>query len=150
MLRSPLRPPRAGTHTRPLTIQPQPAPFPPSMIFGGSPASSSFVLAAARLRALPVDPGRAAEGRGSGGKGARRIVSPALRRDGVTGPDPYALLTTVALMGADVLWLIPNRQRTRTKFPAATEPTSALAHSPVTAYFGLALPLKDNESYREG
>ena len=70
------------------------------MIFRRLPASSSFVLAAARLRALQLDPGRAA---GRPGQLRGRIQknsqpSPAARV--VTGPGPYALLTLVALMGA--------------------------------------------------
>ena len=76
----PLRPPAPGTSTRPLTIQPQPAPSSPSMIFRRLPASSSFVLAAARLRALQLDPGRAAGGPGSCEEGSRRTVGPARRR----------------------------------------------------------------------
>jgi hypothetical protein len=71
------------------------------MISRRSPASSSFVLAAARLRALQLDPARAA---GRPGQLRGRIqknsqASPAARV--VTGPGPYALLTLVALMGAD-------------------------------------------------
>ena len=97
----PLRPPAPGTSTRPLTIQPQPAPSPPSRIFRRSPASSSFVLAAARLRALQLDPGRAASRTGSCEEGHRRTVKPSPAARVVTGPDPYALLTTVALMGAE-------------------------------------------------
>src|SRR6266702_2788207 len=70
------------------------------MIFRRLPASSSFVLAAARLRALQLDPGRAAAGPGSCEEGHRRTVSPARTARVVIGPDPYALLTVVALMGA--------------------------------------------------
>src|SRR5947207_14592314 len=64
VLVTPLRPPAPGTSTRPLTIRPQPAPSSPSMIFRRLPASSSFVLAAARLRALQRDPGLRAEPKG--------------------------------------------------------------------------------------
>ena len=46
-----------GTRTRPRISQPQTNPSPHSMIFRRLPASSSFVLAAARLRALQRDPG---------------------------------------------------------------------------------------------
>ena len=73
------------------------------MIFRRLPASSSFVLAAARLRALQLDPWpRGEQDPGSCEEGSRRTVSPARRRDVVTGPDPYALLTVVALMGAEM------------------------------------------------
>jgi hypothetical protein len=72
------------------------------MISRRSPASSSFVLAAARLRALQLDPwprgGKTGQLRGRIQKNSQ--PSPAARV--VTGPDPYALLTVVALMGADV------------------------------------------------
>ena len=70
------------------------------MIFRRLPASSSFVLAAARLRALQLD----SWPRGRRTRAAARKIqkngqpSPAARE--VTGPDPYTLLTTVALMGA--------------------------------------------------
>jgi len=47
------------------------------MIFRRSPASSSFVLAAARLRALQLDPGRAARRPGHLRGRSRRTVSPA-------------------------------------------------------------------------
>src|SRR6266487_3127308 len=60
---------------------------------------SSLTLAA-RLRALQLDPGRAAAGPGSCEEGHRRTVSPARTARVVIGPDPYALLTVVALMGA--------------------------------------------------
>ena len=96
----PLRPPAPGTSTRPLTIQPRPVPSSPSMIFRRSPASSSFVLAAARLRALQLDPwprgSRTRQLRGRIQKNSQ--PSPAARV--VTGPGSYALLTLVALMGA--------------------------------------------------
>jgi hypothetical protein len=71
------------------------------MIFRRLPASSSFVLAAARLRALQPDPGRAAgrPGQLRGRNQKNSQLSPAARV--VTGPDPYALLTAVALMGAE-------------------------------------------------
>ena len=98
----PLRQPRAGnqhaTPDKPTATKP---PSSPSMIFRRLPASSSFVLAAARLRALQLDPGRAGgrtwQLRGRIQKNSQ--PSPAARL--VTGPDPYALLTVVALMGAD-------------------------------------------------
>jgi len=74
------------------------------MIFRRLPESSSFVLAAARLRALQLDSSAAAADPGHLRGRPRRIVKPAPGRQQhvVTGPDPYALLTTVALMGADV------------------------------------------------
>jgi len=51
------------------------------MIFRRFPASSSFVLAAARLRALQPDPWpRGEKTRAPARKGSRRIVSPARRR----------------------------------------------------------------------
>ena len=59
-----LREPR----TRPLTSQPQTSPSSPSRISRRLPASSSFVLAAARLRALQLDPGRAAGDRAAARK----------------------------------------------------------------------------------
>src|ERR1700746_2825825 len=76
------------------------APPSPSIIFRRLPASSSFVLAAARLRALQLDPGRAAADPGQLRGRSRRTVSPARRQHVVTGPGSYALLTMVALMGA--------------------------------------------------
>jgi hypothetical protein len=52
-----------------------------SMIFRRLPASSSFVLAAARLRALQLGPWpRRREGPGSCEEGSRRTVSPARRQ----------------------------------------------------------------------
>jgi len=55
VLARPLRPPRTGnTHTTPGS-QPQRNPSPPSRISRRWPASSSSVLAAARLRALQPD-----------------------------------------------------------------------------------------------
>jgi hypothetical protein len=72
------------------------------MIFRRLPASSSFVLTAARLRALQLDPwprgGKDRQLRGRIQKNSQ--PSPAARV--VTGSDPYALLTLAALMGADV------------------------------------------------
>jgi hypothetical protein len=70
------------------------------MIVRRLPASSSFVLAAARLRALQPD----SWPRGEKTRAAARKIQknsqagPAARV--VTGSDPYALLTAVALMGA--------------------------------------------------
>jgi hypothetical protein len=98
----PLRQPRTGKQHATPDNPTATGPSPPSMISRPLPASSSFVLAAARLRALQLDPGRAA---GRPGQLRGRIQknsqpSPAARV--VTGPDPYALLTVVALMGADV------------------------------------------------
>jgi len=72
------------------------------MIFRRLPASSSFVLAAARLRALQLDPWP------RGGKdraAARKDPEEQSAQPGgpvVTGLDPYALLTTMALMGAEM------------------------------------------------
>src|SRR5438552_12575314 len=70
------------------------------MISRRLPASSSFVLAAARLRALQPDPRPAARilGQLRGRIQKNSQPSPAARV--VTGPGPYALLTLVALMGA--------------------------------------------------
>ena len=76
------------------------------MIFRRLPASSSFVLAAARLRALQPDPWpRGEKTRHLRGRIQKNNQpSPAARV--VTGPGPYALLTLVALMGAELsaLW----------------------------------------------
>ena len=72
------------------------------MIFRRLPASSSFVLAAARLRALQPDPRpRGEKTRHLQGRIQENSQpSPAARV--VTGPGPYALLTLVALMGAEM------------------------------------------------
>ena len=71
------------------------------MIFRRLPASSSFVLAAARLRALQLDPGRAARRPGQLRGRIQKNSQPSPAARIVTGSDSYALLTTVALMGAD-------------------------------------------------
>ena len=67
------------------------------------PASSSFVLAAARLRALQLDTGP----RGSQSTAATRKSQNSQAKPGqpeqVTGPDPRALLTTGPPMGAGLL-----------------------------------------------
>ena len=70
------------------------------MIFRRLPASSSFVLAATRLRALQLDPGRAVAGPGQLRGRTQKNSQPSPEARLVTGPDPYALLTVVALMGA--------------------------------------------------
>jgi hypothetical protein len=70
------------------------------MIFRRSPAPSSFVLAAARRRAVQPEPGHATAAPGSCEEGSERTVRPSPEARAVTGPDPYALLTTMALMGA--------------------------------------------------
>ena len=71
------------------------------MIFRRLPASSSFVLAAARLRALQLDPWpRGGKDRAAARKDPEE-QSAQLGGPVVTGLDPYALLTTMALMGAD-------------------------------------------------
>src|SRR5437868_14713127 len=72
------------------------------MIFRRLLASSSFVLAAARLRALQLDPGRATRRPGTCEEDPEEQSAQPGRQDVATGPDPYALLTVVALMGADV------------------------------------------------
>jgi hypothetical protein len=71
------------------------------MIFRRLPTSSSFVLAAAQLRALQLDPWpRGEKDRQLRGRIQKNSQpSPAARV--VTGPAPYALLTMVALMGAE-------------------------------------------------
>jgi hypothetical protein len=72
----------------------------PSMIIRRSPAPSSFVLAAARQRAVQPDPGPRD---GSTGQLRRRIRKNSQAQPGGARsqrPDPYALLTTMALMGA--------------------------------------------------
>jgi len=72
------------------------------MIFRHLPASSPVVLAAARLWALQLDP------RPRGGKtqaAARKDLEEKSAQPGrkrvAIGPDPYALLIMVALMGAE-------------------------------------------------
>jgi len=70
------------------------------MIFRRLPASSSFVLAAARLRALQPDPWpRGEKTRHLRGR-IQKNNQPSPTARVVTGPGPYALLTLVALMGA--------------------------------------------------
>ena len=101
VLARPLRPPRTGNqHTRPRISQTANEPSPLSRIFRRLPASSSFVLAAARLRALQLDSCPRGEKdqqlRGRIQKNSQ--PSPAARL--VTGLTSYALLTPVALMGA--------------------------------------------------
>jgi hypothetical protein len=56
VLARPLRPPRTGNQHTTLDKPTATKPSSPSMIFRRLPASSSFVLAAARLRALQLDP----------------------------------------------------------------------------------------------
>jgi hypothetical protein len=102
VLARPLRTPRTGNqHTTP-DKPTATKPSSPSMIVRRLPASSSFVLTAARLRALQLDPwprgGKDRQLRGRTQKNSQ--PSPAARV--VTGSDPYALLTLAALMGADV------------------------------------------------
>ena len=72
------------------------------MIFRRLPASSSFVLAAARLRALQPDPGRAARRPGHLRGRIQENSQPSPTARVATGPGPYALLTLVALMGAEL------------------------------------------------
>jgi hypothetical protein len=97
----PLRQPAPGTRTRPQTATPQYDPSSPSRISRRLPASSSFVLAAARLRALQLDPGHAAGRPGQLRGRSRRIARPHPGgQHVVTGLGSYALLTMVALMGA--------------------------------------------------
>jgi hypothetical protein len=100
----PLRPPRAGNqHATPDKPTATGPPSPASMIFRRWPASSSFVLAAARLRALQRDPWpRDEKTRAPARKDPEEQPARPGRHDAATGPDPYALLTVVALMGADV------------------------------------------------
>jgi hypothetical protein len=100
VLARPLRPPRTGNqHTTPGKLTAT-KPSPPSMIFRRLPASSSFVLAAARLRALQLDScprgGKDRQLRGRIQKNSQ--PSPAARV--VTGLSSYTLLTLAALMGA--------------------------------------------------
>ena len=90
-----------GTSTRPLISQTATGPFlAPSMISRRLPASSSFVLAAARLRALQLDPCRPTRRPGQLRGRSRRTVRPARQCTLATGPGSYALLTRMALMGA--------------------------------------------------
>ena len=72
------------------------------MIFRRSPASSSFVLAAARLRALQRDPRPRDEKDQAAARKIQKNSQPKPGRKHVaTGLDPYALLTPMALMGAE-------------------------------------------------
>src|SRR6516225_6311535 len=66
------------------------------------PASSSFVLAAARLRALQLDPGRATAQTGSHEEKPQHSPpqTPAAKAQ-VTGSDHHTLLTAKAPMGAN-------------------------------------------------
>jgi hypothetical protein len=92
-------PASTGNQHTTLTIQPRPAPSSLLRIFRRLPASSSFVLAAARLRALQLDSwprgGKDRQLRGRIQKNSQ--PSPAVRV--VTGLGSYTLLTLVALMG---------------------------------------------------
>jgi len=67
------------------------------------PASSSFVLAAARLRALQLDPGRATAQTGSHEEKPQHSPpqTPAAKAQ-VTGSDHHTLLTAKAPMGANL------------------------------------------------
>jgi hypothetical protein len=67
------------------------------------PASSSFVLTAARLRALQLDTTRAAAQTGSDEEShkAQPPPSPAITNT-VTGPDQHSLLTKEGPMGAEM------------------------------------------------
>src|SRR5215471_18685489 len=66
-----------------------------------SPASSSFVLAAARLRALQLDTEPRDGGRPQRPGRARKTNQPSpAARIKVTGPDPHTHLTAQAPMGA--------------------------------------------------
>ncbi len=101
-----VRPLRQATHAQGRTTDPSPATLtgassPPPMIRRRSPASSSFVLAAARLRALQLDPGPRDGGKTAAARKpqANSQPKPGDRAQG-TGPDPHALLTTGAPMGA--------------------------------------------------
>ena len=68
------------------------------------PASSSFVLAAARLRALQLDPGRATAQTGSHEEKPQHSPpqTPAAKAQ-VTGSDHHTLLTAKAPMGAQMV-----------------------------------------------
>jgi hypothetical protein len=71
------------------------------MIRRRSPASSSFILAAARLRALQLDPGPRDSGQtGSYQEQETQPASPVAHQ--ATRPDPHTLLTAKAPMGAGV------------------------------------------------
>src|SRR5947207_14511328 len=91
-----------GTSTRPLTIKTATSPSSPSMISRRLPASSSFVLAAARLRALQLDSSGTAGRPGGCEENPEEQSGHPRRQHVVTGPGSYALLTKVALMGAAV------------------------------------------------
>ena len=94
----PLRPPHTGDTDRPSTNPSAKGPSSPSIIGRRSSASSSFVLAAARLRALQQDPSHTAARHGSYEDDPEEQSARAATA--VTGPDHHALLTPMALMGA--------------------------------------------------
>jgi hypothetical protein len=73
------------------------------MIFRRLPASSSFVLAAARLRALQLDSPRAAADPGNCEEDPEEQSAQPGAGTLVTGPGLHALLTLMALMGAVIL-----------------------------------------------
>ena len=87
-------------HAHDLIRQPQPNPSSPSRIFRRLPASSSFVLAAAWLRALQLDPWPRGEKTRAPVRKDPEDSQPSPAARVVTGPGWYALLTLVALMGA--------------------------------------------------
>src|SRR5215831_2978402 len=70
------------------------------MISRRLPASSSLVLAAARLRALQLDPRPHGEKTGQLRGRIQKNSQPSPAARVVTGSGSYALLTVVALMGA--------------------------------------------------
>ena len=101
------------------------------MIFRRLPASSSFVLAAARLRALQPDPWpRGEKTRHLRGR-IQQNSQPSPTARVVTGPGPYALLTLMALMGAGGTWGNPHVDCTTLAFRNFTAQGSP---APITAF----------------
>jgi len=94
------------------------------------PASSSFVLAAARLRALQLDPGRATAQTGSHEEKPQHSPpqTPAAKAQ-VTGSDHHTLLTAKAPMGADLQWQVMGSNHRNLSRRFYREPPSAALKS---------------------
>ncbi len=102
VLARPLRQPRTGnTHDpdKPTADGSFPAPG----ISRRMPASSSFVLAAARLRALQLDPSGTARRPGHLRRRLQKNSQPSPAARAVTGSGSHALLTLMTLMGAAIM-----------------------------------------------
>jgi transposase len=98
VLARPLRQPHRGQHDPSPPARKEPSPLP--MISRRSSASSSFVLAAARLRALQQDPSHAATRPAAARKIPNNSQAQPSDSTQVTGLKTCALLTPMALMGA--------------------------------------------------